>query len=934
MSSSSAAVVLHKGKLQRSWPQLPADVLGLIARHFLAAVYASMDTPDSWTAERDTWESRNVYVHLRIATELERLMYVCPSWYDALENNGFWDNATGQIDPNGAYDRYRVIYPPPSSARAPPPIAIPAYKHFKRAYALSCAVCRINRPHTLSGLDLPSAARRQGWCAALGTLSLCRDHRRTAFCGSCLREPAPWPAPRKDQLALSLYANDDARMFPHVAMTCRSCRQQALDRVIRASGLARWALHDPESDQSMDWFVDAGEGTVDEVVRCIREKQWLLEHTRVNEFTREAVATARYLERLEDVAQGNDMEDDDEDDEIDDEAVADLAQPEHFLQARDMAATDWARTRILDGHWVSPGDDYYEVQRTVGRAEHPAPWTLGTANSSSPVLPPSADGIHPTQKSISTRRAPTYRLAQQLYSSFTSQMSAIIGPALHNVAKRLLLTAADPAATAARMSVHDVVRELQQPYAWAKELDAVCCPPLVLPPRRTVATTTGTSPSASSSVESAETDATSPVLSSSTVLTTPSPPPKSDDADMASSDADNDNDGDTTLRDIEGEGGLDAENESDSARERERVEKEEKAKTGVPPPAPDNMLRAIPYVPRTLVGIPDNSIAIIRSLWREASAPLYTCTCSICARARGAHYGQQAQTQGQHQGQHQGQGQSQITVPSQPPLVQVRLPQAGQDDDDDDMDDEDDDWGVSMDSDTADYSDEDMDVHVERPVAQHRPANLAAAPAPLYRLQSPPTGLDATGGLNANGKRPVSVTVQEESRTEDFDPQRGPQDSSALRAAVSRRQSAGIPPDATPPRAALRLATPPPEGTPPKRARLELVTEPGAVVGNEGEGEAQTQTRMAKRRSEDLETIPTLSTKLVRWIRSQALALLDMYEYSVQCSCHPASTRSRSRFAVPLAPSLYSMPLHPVFSAFVHLPLPRSPSYHALHPSP
>ncbi|KZV69781.1 hypothetical protein PENSPDRAFT_652058 [Peniophora sp. CONT] len=822
---SSPSVVMHKGKLQRSWPQLPPDIIGMIAAFFVSAVYESMDAPEGWMADPTLWDARTVYMHLRLATELEKLLFVCPSWYDALENHYFWNNVSRQVDPNGAYERYRVIYPPPSSARAPPPTVVPAYKYFKRAYLLSCAVCRINRPHGLTGIDLPTAARRQGWCTALGALPLCRDHRRATFCGVCLREPAPWPAPRNDQLALCLYGNDDARTFPHAAMTCRSCRHQALARALSSSGVSRHAINDPESRQAFDWFVDAGEGTVEEVIRTMREKQWLLEHSRVKEFVSEAVASARYLERLEDAGQTGGMEEEEEDDELDDDAIEELAQPEHFIQARDMAATDWARTRILDGHWVSPGDDYYGVQCNVDRAEHPAPWTLGTANSSSPVLPASEDGFHPSHTSVTARRAPTYRLAQQLYTNFTAQMAVIIGPALHNVAKRLLMGASDPAAVAARMTMHDVLRELQQPYAWSKELEAGCCPPLVLPPRRTVAATTGTSPSASSSVESAETDATSPVLSTTTLQTTPSPPPKSDDIDMAKSDdLDIEHEGDTTLKESDIE--LDAE------AEHEQAEREEKAKTGVPPPALDNMLRAIPYVPRTLVGIPDNSVAIIASLWRDASAPLYTCMCSICLRARGAHFGH-TQPQGVQQGQRE------VTVPSQP-LVQVRLPTA-EEEEEEDMDDE---WGEDFDeSDKLEYSDEgeygeEMDVE----------PGVQLAAAPVYRLQPPPGGL-----LNANGKRPVSVAVQDEQYDKDEDTTRGTADISVLRAAISRRQSAGIPPDATPPRAALMLATPPQEGTPPKRARLELAVEPIASVGEDGEA----QPRLAKRRSEDIETLPS-----------------------------------------------------------------------------
>ena len=170
------------------------------------------------------------------------------------------------------------------------------------------------------------------------------------------------------------------------------------------------------------------------------------------------------------------------------------------------------------------------------------------------------------------------------------------------------------------------------------------------------------------------------------------------------------------------------------------------------------------------------------------------------------------------------------------------------------MDEDDDDWGDDLDSDRADYSDEEYGEEMDVEEQGVRGPTVVAS-APVYRLQHPPAGLNlnAGAGLNSNGKRPVSVAVEEEE--EAADSEREAQEISALRAAISRRQSAGIPPDATPPRAALRLATPPQEGTPPKRARLELVSAPEAPAPVEDEEEAQR--RLPKRRSEDIEAIPT-----------------------------------------------------------------------------
>lgn len=57
----------------------------MIAAFFVSAVYESMDAPEGWMADPTLWDARTVYMHLRLATELEKLLFVCPSWYDARE---------------------------------------------------------------------------------------------------------------------------------------------------------------------------------------------------------------------------------------------------------------------------------------------------------------------------------------------------------------------------------------------------------------------------------------------------------------------------------------------------------------------------------------------------------------------------------------------------------------------------------------------------------------------------------------------------------------------------------------------------------------------------------------------------------------------------------------------------------------------------------
>jgi hypothetical protein len=337
----------------------------------------------------------------------------------------------------------------------------------------------------------------------------------------------------------------------------------APDREAVSCGSSYWSSLDWEVRQSIDAFIEAGEGTLGEIVQVAREKHWLNRFTRVRMHMEHALAQQRldmrssaygYENADEDTAAGD----------IDPDDYETLAMAEELHSVRDMAQSDWARTRILDGFWLSPADDWYGYRpRHTSSAEHPVPWAL-----------PISDGqVHPVPATLRVPPAPTYNLADQLYHVFERQLRKILLPAMQNVIKRVMFQGpAEAMKTVVSMELEDVLRALQQSWAWSKDLRR--------PPVHENDPDPGTPPDdACSSSKSDASHTTSPVLSTATLQTTPSPPPSDD----------------------KREKGGEAESP------REEVPRMNLF-TELGPPEPSNLLHDIPYVPTTLQEMPTFSL--------------------------------------------------------------------------------------------------------------------------------------------------------------------------------------------------------------------------------------------------------------------------------------------------------------------------------------
>ncbi|KAG6335500.1 hypothetical protein ID866_3589 [Astraeus odoratus] len=748
---------VYKGKYtNRSWQQLPPELVRTIATYHLLNVQLSNYCPLTWDA-KELWHSRLVYTTLRDALDLERLMHVTPAWAAALETHLFWTKACALLDPHDVLAHHAIVRPPlaavpPPSAPGPggaavspqqqqqqqsqQPYRLTPYRHFRQMTARSCYVCRINSPYASTGL---SSAKRIYHTTTLGPIILCKDHRKTMFCGLCLREAPPAECdPPLDihgntlrfsgyqqqaygldrHLAMSLGGvmppthtmafnpalmvccaeNEDEETWPGVDTTCRSCRNEHLwqrisssmrDREavggprfvppgyspssIRSSKKnrsmlmsryppAKYASADWETRQTVDAFIDLGEGSIAEVINVAREKFWLRSQTKMPELMEQAVAATRWNgENMEvmtptvtpatAVAPTHRALSSSTDAVVDDTTAAETQRPSppprptqqqhrprlrsrspsprsaisspyddqgscgevseeevseeeeeedpEFLSLtedaggiKELAISDWARSRILDGHWCSPADQWYghswpagggvrdageetesepdeEEEMRDGRAGvglvkrvvrvpavHPCPWTL-------PAQPPSLspgdmDDIHPRLSTVRAHVPPSFNLCEQAFRAYQKQFQLILFPAMSNLVRRFVIEAStlkcnsgtyntsnhlmDPAVRVAKMDYEEVLEGLREPGVWFEGFDWVGA----------MSTHSGSSDGsdhlryqhhhhrdreedASSSTSSDSrgssdvSHTTSPVLSTTTLQTTPSPPPAHDD---------------------------------------------------------------------------------------------------------------------------------------------------------------------------------------------------------------------------------------------------------------------------------------------------------------------------------------------------------------------------------------------------------------------
>ncbi|KAJ6517490.1 hypothetical protein C8R47DRAFT_1205714 [Mycena vitilis] len=354
----------------------------------------------------------------------------------------------------------------------------------------------------------------------------------------------------------------------------------------------------------------------------------------------------------------DDLEDYDYDSELDSELDLELememdAEEEGAvgleMTVKEMALTDWARGRILDGAWAAPADVYFEYRvngldpETSVRAVHPVSWAVSqppspphSSSASALLSVPAATGamdVHAetTHPGAPVPIPPTYGLTEAAHIAHCKQLRVVLLPAFRNVVRRVIVECAldaaeadaaadvvipdthprrplDPAIRAARMSLAEVVAQLrEEEQVWFDGIDWSETRKNAREEEgeRARERTHRSEGSGDSCAGTPPTSDTSPVLSTSTPGTTPSPPPLGK-HDLKEKDA------------------------------RRRELPRQPMIAVAPVLNPPKLIRPIPYVPETLDHLPQYSIEALKAVWREACAPLYHCRCSICERAMAA----------------------------------------------------------------------------------------------------------------------------------------------------------------------------------------------------------------------------------------------------------------------------------------------------------
>lgn len=335
-----------------------------------------------------------------------------------------------------------------------------------------------------------------------------------------------------DSNAVCCIENDDVDTWPGIFTTCRSCREEWLWRRVashpterEALGGSKWNSPDWETRQTVESFIDMGEGSIQDVINVAMDKLWLRRNTKLADMLEQAMASARYQNR-EETGYLSEDELSDPDEEEDPEL---LSLTEDSGGVKDLALSDWARNRLLDGFWTSPADQWYNHSvyglPLAVKAVHPTPW-----NHDATYVPAGEDGDvleHPRPSTVNAHVPPSFHLCEQAFIAYQKQIRLILLPAMNNIVRRLVIECAadglDPAMKATKMSLEDVVKELADEASWYNGIDWLERRANGERERDRERTTTEDDGSSSSS-KSSGSHTTSPVLSTTTLQTTPSPP--------------------------------------------------------------------------------------------------------------------------------------------------------------------------------------------------------------------------------------------------------------------------------------------------------------------------------------------------------------------------------------------------------------------------
>ncbi|KAF4621135.1 hypothetical protein D9613_001157 [Agrocybe pediades] len=669
-----------KGKRTKCWAHLPQEIISLIATHYIYIMAEQSYCPQTWENSR-LWYSRMAYTCVRDAFSVDRhILEVCPEWREKMVEHPFWTHAAHVIDPNDLLAKDMILYPKvsqnaSSNAHPPAPIVLSPYQHLRNVLARCCIICRVNYPLTNMGV---ATAQRSIFNPLLGYIAVCTEHKKqhSQHCGVCLREVPPLMNPRAatqeeydNARMIGIRENRDERTWPSIAFTCRRCRMEHLWKSVRAYPRDAEAIGGP-SFQTPDWevrdvierFIEGGLGTIAGVVMVARDKLWLRTHTKYLSLGQHAMAASAVAS-------------------VGSEASAPAPQEMRLTgagsqQVREWALQDWARQRVMEGHWVGPLDVWMNRQVVGQPAAVPAVHPLkrlasDDAATTNTIITPSSipsdtttttttttttvpKEVHPPVALVTADLPPSQALCKLAENAFRAQLREILLPPMRNLMRKVVWECRrevetkpeylEPSEVCRRMSMEDVVRRLREEegvwydgFDWASEEAAVrggsmeevnCAEGEV-----EVEGAEAIESSESSSSTGSTTSTTSPVLSTSTLQTTPEPSPVEVEGDEkgVSANASSSTSSSTSAPADESKQG-----EKDLGTGTGTAQKEKEA---------PRVLSRVPYVPTGARHVPDDTRGVVMKIWREACDPVYKCTCRFCQRERNPRKEKQQQQQ-------------------------------------------------------------------------------------------------------------------------------------------------------------------------------------------------------------------------------------------------------------------------------------------------
>ncbi|GJJ08416.1 hypothetical protein Clacol_002632 [Clathrus columnatus] len=514
-----------------NWANLPPEVLRLVVANYLAYKPHAY-TPASWL-HPDFYYQRSVFETLRDAYDVERIMRVCPQWHSSLLNMDFWFAACRRLDRADLLSRPTILQTdynhlqqlhPQSHQQFPPQphhlqqqqrhqaasvvssTVIPFRRNFNHFHTLTrmcCLPCRVNRP---LGRDGVGNVKGSITTAHFGQVSVCKSHRVNYFCGICLKDATLASEGDHGQFAKvpeSLFENEDFDTWPSVHTTCYHCRREALLRaaanyssstsidLFSFIGGPTLETKDYEARSTVENFVDMAEGGINDVIKVLLERHWLRVNTNLGSLLDQAVASARYARaEIDDYESEDDMLSDDEEDSYD------MLQSQEENGIRMLAVTAWARTRIMDGNWVTPGDLWYAGTGQLHEWDPSIlPPTLRPI-SYSPRTSPSNQSLRPIHVSdqkndddismslseidsplvihypITSRFVPlpSYRFAQLASSCFRNTLREILFEPLrhlvYQLARESQAAKQDPCVRLGRFGLDDILIMLRDERMW------------------------------------------------------------------------------------------------------------------------------------------------------------------------------------------------------------------------------------------------------------------------------------------------------------------------------------------------------------------------------------------------------------------------------------------------------------------------------------